>query len=191
VILKKYNKGSFYRGSSIFIEAIWYFLQALFVSSAIPGSSHRRWLLRLFGAQIDKGVVIRPGVKVKFPWRLSIGAYSWIGEGVWIDNLAQVAIADNVCISQGAYFCTGSHNWALDTFDLIVKPINIESACWIAAFAKIGPGVTAHKGAVLTLGSCAYHDLGAWTINSGTPSIAIRNRNLQGVRPERCDMREP
>ena len=37
------------------------------------------------------------------PWRLSIGDYSWIGEDVWIDNLAMVKIGKNVCVSQGAY----------------------------------------------------------------------------------------
>ena len=87
----------------------------------------RRFLLRLFGAKIGKKVIIRPSVKVTYPWKLSIGDYSWIGEDVWIDNLEQVIIGSNVCISQGAMLLCGNHNYKKVTFDLIIGEIkNIE-----------------------------------------------------------------
>ena len=110
------------------------------IRSGLPGSRLRIVILRIFGACIGSGVVIKPHVKVKFPWRLSIGANSWIGEGVWIDNLAEVKIGSNACISQGAYLCTGSHNWAVPTFDLVVRPIEIGDEVWICANTSVGPG---------------------------------------------------
>ena len=98
----------------------------MFVSSSIPGSAHRCFLLRAFGAKIGRGVNIKPRVKVKFPWRLIVGNHSWIGEAVWIDNLAEVEIGANCCVSQGAYLCTGSHDWNSRKFTLITKPIRVE-----------------------------------------------------------------
>jgi putative colanic acid biosynthesis acetyltransferase WcaF len=37
---------------------------------------------------------------------------------VWIDNLDDVSIADNVCISQGALLLSGNHNYKKQIFDL-------------------------------------------------------------------------
>src|SRR4051812_34477683 len=100
VRLDRFDARGFDRGRSRFIEALWLICGGLFVSSGLPGSRLRISILRLFGAHIARGVVIKPHVRVKFPWRLSIGAHSWIGEDVWIDNLAQVSIGAQCCISQ-------------------------------------------------------------------------------------------
>ena len=178
VQLSNYDNAGFARGRSPLIEALWILVAALFVSSPLPGSVHRRLILRLFGARVGKRVVIKPRVRVKFPWRLVIGEDAWIGESVWIDNLAHVRIGANVCISQGAYLCGGSHNWASPRFDLMTAPIKIEPGAWIAARAIIGPGVTVHAGAVLTLGSVATADLAAWTIHSGGPAQAVKAREF-------------
>jgi len=43
---------------------------------------------------------------MKFPWRLTVGENVWVGEGLWIDNLDEVYLGANCCISQGAYLCT-------------------------------------------------------------------------------------
>jgi putative colanic acid biosynthesis acetyltransferase WcaF len=93
-------------------------------------------------------VIIKPGVRVKYPWRLSIGDNSWLGEDCWIDNLAQVSIGANACISQGAYLCTGNHDWSDPAFGLVVKSIVVGDAAWIAAKALIAPGVSLGEGAV-------------------------------------------
>ena len=65
----------------------------------------------MFGAKIGKGVIIRPGVSVKYPWKLQIGDNTWIGENVWIDNLSNIIIGKNVCVSQGAMLLSGNHNY--------------------------------------------------------------------------------
>lgn len=177
--LARFGNPQFDRARPNWFEAIWMVTQAVFVSSWLPGSVHRRLLLKLFGARIGVGVVIKPNVRIKFPWRLEIGDHSWIGEDVWIDNLALVTIGSNACISQGAYLCTGSHDWSSPTFDLIVKPITIGDGAWIAAKSTVGPGVSVGKGAVLGLGSTTSKDLDPWCIYSGAPAEFVKWRVLK------------
>lgn len=174
--LDTYDSQSFARGRPKWIEALWLIAQCLFVSSSIPGAAHRRWLLRLFGAHIGREVDIKPRVHVKFPWRLTVGDHSWIGEDVWIDNLDEVEIGSHCCISQVAYLCTGSHDWAKPGFDLIVRPIHLGAHAWIAAHSIIGPGVTIGEGSVLSLGSVATNHLAPWSIYSGSPAVKIKAR---------------
>jgi putative colanic acid biosynthesis acetyltransferase WcaF len=176
--LRKYDNNSFSRGRSTFVESLWLLLGALLVRSWLPGTTHRRLILRAFGASIGKRVSIKPGVRIKFPWRLEIGDDSWVGEDVWIDNLAMVKIGANCCISQGVYICTGSHDWGASAFDLIVKPVKIEDGAWLAARSTIGPGVSAGRGAVLSLGSVATSDLVAWGIYQGVPATLIKRRAI-------------
>lgn len=176
--LSRYAAPEFDRGRSRIVEGLWMLIQALFVSSWLPGSAHRRLLLRLFGAKIGARVVIKPGVRVKFPWRLRIGDNSWIGECAWIDNLAPVAIDHDCCISQGAYLCTGSHDWSAAGFDLMTRPITLEAGAWVGARATVGPGVTLGRGAVLGLGSTASKDLDPWTVYAGVPAVPVKHRTI-------------
>ena len=149
-----------------------------FFSIRLPGSGWRTLLLRFFGARIGQGVVFKSGVRVKMPWRLTIGDHCWIGEDVWIDNLAEVRLGDHVCVSQGAYFCTGSHDWAKHSFDLIVKPIVVGPRAWIAAKCVVAPGVSVGDGAVLVLGSVATQDLEPLAIYAGNPAVRIKSRRF-------------
>ena len=141
------------RGKNIMIEGCWLFIFKPIVGSFIPGSKWRKLLLIFFGAQIGKSVRFNPGIKIKMPWKLFIGDNCWIGEETWIDNIASVKISNNVCISQGVYLCTGNHNFKKSTFDLICKPIIIESNVWIGAKSIIGPGYKIGCGSVITIGS--------------------------------------
>lgn len=177
--LNLYSSGSFSRGASQLKEAFWLLLGAPLLRSAIPGAKWRVSLLRAFGAQIGDGVVIKPHVSVKFPWRLEIGSHCWIGERVWIDNLAPVQLGKHVCISQGGYLCTGSHDWSAERFDLIVRPIYVGSCVWVGARASLAPGTHVGEGCVLTLGSVASGRLEPWTIWSGVPARAVKVREMK------------
>lgn len=181
ILLSEFTSQGFQRGRSKVIEALWTLSQALLLKSFVPGSTHRIALLRLFGAKIGKGAVIKPGVRVKFPWRLSIGDYTWIGEDVWIDNLSQITIGSNCCISQGAYLCTGSHDWTAQTFDLRVEPIEIQSYAWIGAKSTVGPGVIVGEGSILSLGSTATSNQKPWFVFQGNPARQIKERQITSV----------
>src|SRR5689334_8186840 len=138
--LGRFDNTWYKTGRGPLILALWFFLGLPILRSTLnPFSPLRRVLLRVFGADVASGVVIKPGVRVKFPWRLTVGTNSWIGEDCWIDNLEQVTIRSNVCISQGAYLCTGNHDWSDPAFGLMVKPIMIADGAWVGAKALIGP----------------------------------------------------
>lgn len=166
------------RGVSRSKNALWHLAQMLFVGTQIPGKKLRVKVLRLFGAKIGKGAVIKAGIRIKFPWRLEIGDYCWLGESCWIDNFAEVKIGNHCCISQGAYICSGSHDWSDKAFELVSRPIIIEDHVWVAAHTKVAAGVTIGEGAVLCMGSVATKDLEPWTIYLGVPAKSIKKRTM-------------
>ena len=175
--LDNYTTGSYTPGAPYSQQILWYFIGSPLVESYwLPISSIKVSILRLFGATIGEGVRMKTGVKIKFPWRLTIGNHVWIGEDTWIDNLANVTIENHVCLSQGVYLCTGNHNWNHPNFQLIPAPIYIQEGSWIAAKSVIGPGVTIGKGAVLALGSVTGRSLEANIVYSGNPAEPIKKR---------------
>ena len=175
--LDTFSSASFDRGASRLKEALWMMISAALVSSWIPGSGWRRLILIGFGAKVGRGVVLKPGIRIKFPWRLKIGDHSWIGEDVWIDNLGEVLIGSHACVSQGAYLCTGSHDWSMDTFDLIVNPIRVGDHAWVGARAVVAPGTVFHDGSILVLGGVASGNLEAWKIHYGLMNPKSKARN--------------
>jgi putative colanic acid biosynthesis acetyltransferase WcaF len=180
--LKHYTTGDYTPGASLLKQLLWFFLGAPLVETRlIPVSSFKVFLLRCFGAKIGQRNRLKPGVKIKFPWRLTIGNDCWLGENSWLDNIAPITLEDDVCLSQGVYLCTGNHDWNHPHFQLIPAAIHIESGSWIAARAVIGPGVVVGKGAVLCLGSVANTSLEPMTICAGNPSIPIKKRNIPRV----------
>ena len=148
-------------------------------SSSLPGSGWRVALLRMFGAQIGSRVRIKPGFRVKYPWHLAVGDDCWLGEDAWIDNLANVVVGDNVCISQGAYLCTGNHDWSDPAFRLIVKEIHLGSSSWVGTRATICPGATLCEGSVAAAGSVVTGAIPPWEIHGGNPATRLRLRTLR------------
>lgn len=177
--LSSFKNTDYKIGAPRIIWAFWHLANYLLFSSFLPGSSWRRVLLRIFGARIGKGVIIKPGVMIKFPWKLSIGNDVWIGEKVWIDNLDSVHIADNVCISQRATLICGNHDYSSSSFDLITKPILIEEGAWIGSAAWVGPGTIIKSHAVLTAHSTATGILEPFGIYTGNPAIHRKTRNIK------------
>lgn len=135
-------------------------------------------LLRLFGAQVGPGLVIKPGVHVKYPWRLVIGEHCWLGERAWIDNMEDVTLGSNVVLSQGAYLCTGNHDWSDPVMPLAPSPIVVEDGAWVGAFARVAPGRTLGAGSVLALGAVALADTEPWGVYAGNPAELVDRRVL-------------
>ncbi len=142
----RYNVGDYKPGRSKPICVFWYFISLFFFENGwFPLYSLKLNLLRAFGAKVGKGVVIKPHVRIKYPWRLAVGDYAWIGQGVWIDNLSDVEIGSHVCVSQGTYFCTGSHDWRSEDFELITRKIVVEDFAWITAFSVLLGGTKVER----------------------------------------------
>lgn len=179
VDLSSFNNSWFNKGASIFKIVLWYFINILLLKSYfVPLSFVKVFTLRLFGAKIGKNVIIRPGVNIKYPWKLKIGNNCWLGENVWIDNLDYVTLADNVCISQGAFLFCGNHNYKSESFDLIIGQIVIESGAWVGAKSIICPGIKVGSHAVLSVGSLANKDLDSFCVYKGNPAVKSKERLL-------------
>jgi putative colanic acid biosynthesis acetyltransferase WcaF len=181
--LEQYNQEDYTVGAAMWQQILWYLLGSPLVQSYwLPWSGIKVAVLRWFGATIGSQVRIKPGVRVKFPWRLQVGDHVWIGENAWLDNLALITIEDHVCISQSVYLCTGNHDWSSPQFNLRVAPIVIQHSAWIAAQAVVGPGVTIGKGTVLSLGSVACRSLPPMGIWAGNPAQSIKPRDIHDTR---------
>ena len=166
-------------GAARWKQWLWFFCSLLLVRNPlIPFSGFRKWILVLFGARIGVDTRIRPGVRIKYPWKLIMGDHVWLGEDCWIDNLTDVKIGNHVCISQGAMLCTGNHNYHSSEFELIMKPIILEDGVWIGARGLVGPGVIAHAHSMLTAGSVASKDMEEYAIYQGNPAVHVKSRKI-------------
>ena len=158
---------------------LWYFTNIIFFKSSLfPFNSLKLFLLRLFGCSLGKGVVIKPNVNIKYPWKLSLGNYVWIGEQVWIDNLDNVTIGNHVCISQGAILICGSHDYKKPSFDLLTKEIILNDGVWVGTKSIILPGVVAESHAILSAGSVMSKNLENYTIYRGNPAKKVGLRTI-------------
>jgi putative colanic acid biosynthesis acetyltransferase WcaF len=170
--LDHYDNSYFSRGASKIKEALWWVVRSVLFAPWFPiPSSIKVAALRLFGAKVGRGVVIRSQVNITFPWKVTLGDHVWIGDEVLILSLDQVTIASHVCISQRAFLCTGSHQFKSENFDLVTKPISIREGCWIAANVFIGAGVTLGKGTLCSAGSVVLKSHGADQVLVGNPAV--------------------
>lgn len=164
-------------GASRLKQVCWYFVNVLFfINPLFVFGSIKLKLLKAFGASIGTDVVIKPAVNIKYPWKLKVGDHSWIGERVWIDNLAEVTIGRNVCLSQGAMLLTGNHNYKKTSFDLVIGKIHLKDGVWIGAKSIVTPGITCHTHAVLAVQSVANKNLEPYTIYQGNPALPRKKR---------------
>lgn len=179
VDLTSYNNSWYKPGGRLKI-IVWYWVNELVLKNTLlPFSKLKVIVLYCFGAKIGRGVTIKPGVSIKYPWFLEIGNHCWIGENVWIDNLSYVSIADNVCISQGAMLLCGNHDFKAPTFDLITGPITLEEGSWVGAKSIVCPGVTLKSHSILSVGSVANRDLDPYCIYKGNPAIKVKDRKIK------------
>jgi putative colanic acid biosynthesis acetyltransferase WcaF len=180
VQLARTHRGGYQPGRPFAVRALWLVVEALVLLNPVVVSYRlKRAVLRLFGASIGEGVLIKPGLHVKYPWRLTVGDHCWLGERAWIDNMEDVVLGSDVVVSQGAYLCTGNHDWSDSAMPLSPQPITVEHGAWIGAFAKVAPGRTIRTGSVLSLGAVALSDTEPWGVYAGNPAVRVGTRVLE------------
>ena len=178
--LQHYDNSWYHPGGSFLKRTLWFFLgQPILRAAWIPSSALRVALLRLFGARIGQGVVIKPSVDVKYPWHLVVGDHCWIGEHVWVDNLTTVRVESNVCISQGAYLCTGNHDWTDPHFGLMIAPILLREGSWAGAKSILTPGAVLGLGAIAAAGSVITGAVPDFEIYAGNPARFLKPRTIK------------
>jgi putative colanic acid biosynthesis acetyltransferase WcaF len=177
--LSSFENADFDRGASKAVELAWILTRsAIFENGPVGLDAIRRRVLAKFGAKVGMGGTCRRGVRITFPWKLELGAHTWLGEDAWLINLAPIRIGDHVNISQRAFLCTGNHDWSRPNLPLITAPIVVEQGAWIGASAFVGPGVTVGSHSVVTAGSVVTRDLPPYMICSGNPCVPVRERKI-------------
>lgn len=164
--LRAFTLAGYDKGRGKLVQALWFaVLNTVFMVWFCPARL-RVALLRAFGARIGEGVLIRHRVRILWPWKLTIGDHSWIGEGAWLLNLEPVTIGAHVCVSQEALLCTGSHDHRAADFRYRNAPIAVEDGAWVAARAVVLAGVTVGAHSVVAAGTVLHNDLPALTLHT-------------------------
>ncbi|MGB3493769.1 MAG: hormogonium polysaccharide biosynthesis acetyltransferase HpsU [Elainellaceae cyanobacterium] len=179
VDLSRYDPSGFDRGRSGLIVMLWWLVQAIvFPLSPHPMNSVRAALLRLFGATIGTGVVIRPTARFTYPWKVTIGDHSWIGDDVVFYSLAPITLGCHCVVSQESYLCTGSHDIQYQQFGLQVAPIDIGNGAWVATDCFVAPGVDIGANAVIGARSFVTKDMPEGQVCYGSPCRPRRARTM-------------
>ena len=179
VDLRQYDQSWYHPGRPKWVVLLWWLAQAvIFPLTLHAHHAPRRSLLRLFGAHIGKGVVIRPSARFYYPWNIEIGDYSWIGSGVELYSLDKIRIGSHCVVSQNSYLCTGSHDVSDPAFGLQTAPVLLENGVWVATDCFIAPGVTVGANSVVGARSSVFSNLPSQCICVGSPCRPHKPRNL-------------
>lgn len=147
------------REFNVITFSFWWLISNLFFSRPFTPSYLRTLILRIFGARVGTGVIIRRGVRVHFPWNLEIGNDCWIGEEVWFINHEKITVGSNVCISQRSIICSGGHDYRSTSLEYAHKPVIIKDGAWVCLDAKVLPGATIGECSVVSAGEIARKSL--------------------------------
>lgn len=173
---------SFSLSNRIF-RAVWNATWAVLASWTPPQMrGWRRFLLKLFGAQVGAGSDVRGSARVWYPPHLHLADRAILAERVICYNMAPISLGRAALVSQGAHLCAGSHDIGSATFQLTAQPITIGAGAWIAAEAFVGPGVEVGEWAVLGARSVAFRSLEPWTVYGGNPAKRLKQRVIRGDR---------
>jgi len=165
------------RGRPVLVEVAWYLAKWLLFLTAFPvPCALKRAILRLFGAQVGKGVIIKPRVNIHMPWKLVVGDFSWIGEEVFILNFEPVTIGSHCCVSQRVFLCTGNHDYRQAHMPYRNEPITMADGAWIGAQAFVAPGVEIGKEAVIAAGSVVTKSQPPRMVCAGNPCTPVKPR---------------
>lgn len=158
-------------------EISWYFAKMFFFLTAFPWpSSLKAFLLRLFGAKVGSGLVLKPRVNIHMPWKLSIGNNVWIGEEAFLLNFEPLIIGNNVCVSQRAFLCGGNHNFKDPTMPYRNGPITLEDGCWVGASVFVAPNTVIGTDTVVSVCSVVLKSLPSNGLYKGNPAEFVKPR---------------
>ena len=175
--LDQYKTPEGFRGKSKLTVQLWWMVYALlFRPSPQVLYGWRRFLLRSFGAKIGKDVILRPSARITYPWKVSIGDYSWIGDEVVLYSLGEIEIGSHTVISQRSYICTGTHDYQSSDFSIYSKKITIGHKCWLATDVYVAPGINIGDLTVVGARSSVFSDLPSGKVCLGSPAKPIKDR---------------
>jgi len=173
---QRQTPGAYYSRADFARRVCWGLVRPAFALSPRHLYGWRTFLLRLFGAKIGRASRIYPSVRIFAPWKLVVGDDVSIGWDVIIYNLETITIGDRAIISQHSHLCAGNHDFRQAHFPFANKPVVIESDCWIATEAFVGPGVTVGRLAVVGARAVVMRDVPPRKVVAGNPARVVSER---------------
>jgi len=181
--LSKFRLPENFRGRSAVFVQFWWLVQATFFRlSPQFAYGFRASILRLFGCSIGQNVLIRPTATITYPWKLTIGDNSWIGDNVELYCLGPISIGSNSVISQRSYICAGDHDYKASQFPIRSSSVNIGNECWIATDTFVAPGVVIGDGCVVGARSSVFTSLPHGMVCYGSPCKPIHARDTKPLK---------
>lgn len=147
----------------------------------LPSHTLRILGLRAVGAALGKDILIYHGFWVWYPWCLSIGNHTVVGDHVILDARGGIQIGESVNISSEVAIWTGQHDLQSPDFAYVKSPVRIGNHAWLSFRSIILPGVTVGEGAVIAAGAVVTKDVPPYTVMAGIPAkpIGPRNKDLR------------
>jgi putative colanic acid biosynthesis acetyltransferase WcaF len=190
--LDTFTGAGYDRGRGVLWQVAWFAASHLVFQSWWLPARLRPMVLRAFGAKVGIGSNIRNGVRIHWPWKLTLGDHVWIGEGAWLLDLEPITVGSHVCISQDAVLCTGSHDVRSPSFEFDNAPIVLGDGVWIMLRAVVLRGVVMPEGALAPAGTVVRgpsdYLLGAVSkprTSPPTPNLLDTNAVLDSSEPAR------
>jgi len=178
--LEQFRLPQGFRGRPGWYVQLWWLVQAtLFAMSPQFMYGWRNFLLRLFGAKVGDNVIIRPSVRITYPWKVKIGHNVWIGDHAELYSLGEIEIGDDVVISQKSYLCAATHDFTKISFDMMAQKITIEDQVWLATDVFVAPGVSIGRGALIGARSSVFADMPEGMICLGSPAKPVKPRGMK------------
>ena len=149
---------------------LWAFIYTIaFRTTPRPMHAWRVFLLRCFGADIEKSAKVYASARIWAPWNLILKEGAILGDRVDCYCVAPITIGKKAVVSQDSFLCAATHDHRSMTFTLIARPIYFGDGAWIAARAFVGPGVSIGINSVV--GACAvvFKDVPAQSTAIGNP----------------------
>ena len=167
---RKYTRGEQLR------RVAWSFGRWLVHLSPHPCYAWRRWVLRLFGAQVGRDVRVAASTHIYMPWNVQIGDWAAIGPDVFVYSLGKVRIGRRATLSYRTHVCAGTHDFTDPAMPLLKPSVTIDDDAWVGTDAYIGPGVTVGRGSMVAARAVVVKDVEPQTLVGGHPARLIGQR---------------
>lgn len=169
------------------LEKIWWDLRdegrALFLGlvCGMPtgaGIWLRARVLRYFLGGLGHDTVLKPGLRLISPKKISIGSHCDFAQDVFITGGGGVRIGDWVGLGPDVKIWSVNHRfedpdrpWLLQGWER--KEVVIEDDVWVGAAAFVMPGVTIGKGAIISACAVVSKPIPPYAIVAGNPGRVI------------------
>ena len=134
----------------------------------------------VFHMDIGKKAVIYYGLEARYPWNISIGEGTIIGDHAILDGRKGIVIGDNVNISTGVWMWTVQHDVNSPSFSVEGKggPIVVGNRAWISSRSTILPNCNISEGVVIAASAVVTKSCEeAFAIYAGVPAKKVAKRN--------------